>query len=95
MILTLGGTGVGPRDVTPETITPLCDKLVPGIMEAIRIKFGMAKPRALLSRGIAGVTGKTLIYTLPGSVRAVEEYVQEILATMEHLIYMVHGLDAH
>ena len=95
VILTLGGTGVGPRDVTPETVAPLCDKLIPGIMEGIRIKFGSAKPRALLSRSIAGLAGRTLIYTLPGSVRAVEEYLGEILATLEHLIYMVHGVDAH
>ena len=95
VILTLGGTGVGPRDITPETVAPLCDKLIPGIMEAIRIKFGAEKPRALLSRGIAGIAGQTLIYTLPGSVRAVEEYLQEILLTLEHLIYMVHGLDVH
>ena len=95
VILTLGGTGVGPRDITPETVAPLCDKLIPGIMEAIRMKFGQQNKRALLSRGIAGLAGKTLIYTLPGSVRAVEEYIQEILGTLEHLLCMVHAVDSH
>ena len=95
VILTLGGTGVGPRDITPETVAPLCDKLIPGIMEAIRMKFGQQNKRALLSRGIAGIAGQTLIYTLPGSVRAVEEYIQEILGTLEHLLCMAHAVDSH
>jgi len=59
------------------------------------LKFGAAKPNALLSRSIAGVAEKTQIYTLPGSVRAVEEYLGEILKTMEHVHFMLHGLDAH
>ncbi len=95
VIITTGGTGIGPRDVTVETIRPMLDKEIPGIMEMIRIKYGQEKPNALLSRGIAGLIGETLIYTLPGSVRAVNEYMTEILKTMEHLIYMRHGLDAH
>ena len=89
------GTGVGPRDITPETAAALCDKLIPGIMENIRIKFGSTEPNALLSRSIAGVAGNTQVYTLPGSVRAVEEYLGEILKTLEHTIFMLHGLDAH
>ncbi len=95
VIFTTGGTGVGPRDITPETVAGICHKLIPGIMEAIRIKFGAQNPNALLARGVAGVCGQTLIYTLPGSVRAVEEYLGEILLTMEHLILMLHGLDVH
>ena len=70
VIFTLGGTGVGQRDITPETVASLCDKIIPGIMENIRLKFGAEKPVALLSRGIAGMTGTTQIYTLPGSVLA-------------------------
>ena len=70
VIITTGGTGVGPRDVAPETIVPLCDKLIPGIMEHIRAKFGQNNPRARLSRAVAGVMGTTQIYALPGSVRA-------------------------
>jgi molybdenum cofactor synthesis domain-containing protein len=95
VIITTGGTGLGPRDITPETAVALCDKLIPGIMENIRMKFGSANPSALLSRSIAGVAGNTQIYTLPGSVRAVEEYLGEILKTLEHAIFMLHGLDAH
>jgi len=95
VVFTTGGTGVGPRDITPETVADLCDKLIPGIMEAIRVKFGVQNPNALLTRGVTGVREQTLIYTLPGSVRAVEEYMGEILLTMEHLILMLHGLDVH
>ncbi len=95
VVVTTGGTGVGPRDITPETVAGVCDKLIPGIMEAIRVTFGAQNPNALLTRGVAGVCGQTLIYTLPGSVKAVEEYMGEILLTMEHLIFMLHGLDIH
>lgn len=95
VILTTGGTGIGPRDITVETIRPMLDKEIPGIMEMIRIKYGQHKPNALLSRGVAGLIGESLIYTLPGSVRAVNEYMEEILKTLEHLIYMRHGLDIH
>jgi molybdenum cofactor synthesis domain-containing protein len=95
LIITTGGTGVGPRDITPETIVPLCDKLIPGIIEHLRARFGRDNPRARLSRAVAGVMGTTQIYALPGSVRAVEEYLPEILATLEHLVYMLHGLDVH
>ena len=95
VVITTGGTGVGPRDITPETVTAVCERLVPGIVENIRIKFGTAKPNALLSRSVAGVSGKTQIYALPGSVRAVTEYMGEIFKTLEHLIFMLHGLDVH
>jgi molybdopterin adenylyltransferase len=95
IIITTGGTGIGPRDITVETITPLLAKEIPGIMEFIRIKYGSEKPNALLSRGVAGITGKSLIYTLPGSVRAVEEYMTEIVKTLRHTIYMQYGVDKH
>ena len=95
VIITTGGTGVGPRDITPETIVPLCDKLIPGIMEHLRSKFGQNNPRARLSRAVAGVMGTTQVYALPGSVRAVEEYLPEILATLDHVVHILHGLDVH
>jgi len=95
IVITTGGTGIGPRDITVETVTPLLNKEIPGIMEFIRIKYGTNKPNALLSRGVAGVMGKTLIYTLPGSVRAVEEYMNEILKTLKHTVYMQYGIDSH
>ena len=95
LIFTTGGTGVGPRDITPETILSVAEKQVPGIMEHIRAKFGAAKPAALLSRSVAAVAGTTQLYALPGSVRAVDEYMGEILKTVEHMIYMLHALDLH
>jgi molybdopterin adenylyltransferase len=95
IIITTGGTGIGPRDITVETIRPLLTKEIPGIMEYIRTKFGAEKPAALLSRGVAGLIGKTLIYTLPGSVRAVNEYMGEILKTLLHTLEMLYGIDSH
>ena len=95
IIITTGGTGIGQRDITVETVSPLLTKEIPGIMEFIRIKYGSERPNALLSRGIAGITGKSLIYTLPGSVRAVEEYMTEIVKTLKHTIYMQYGIDTH
>jgi len=95
VIITTGGTGIGKRDITVDTVQPMLDKEVPGIMEMIRLKYGVEKPNALLSRGVAGVIDDSLIYTLPGSVKAVQEYMTEILKTLNHLFYMLHGIDAH
>jgi molybdenum cofactor synthesis domain-containing protein len=95
LIFTTGGTGLGPRDRTPATVAALCDRLIPGIMEHVRAKYGAENPAARLSRAVAGVAGQTQIYALPGSVRAVEEYLPECLATFEHLLFMLHGLDVH
>jgi molybdopterin adenylyltransferase len=95
IILTTGGTGIGPRDITVDTVRPMLSKEIPGIMEMIRIKYGVEKPNALLSRSVAGIIGKSLIYTLPGSVRAVNEYMDEIVKTMTHTILMQHGIDRH
>lgn len=95
LIITTGGTGIGPRDITIETVVPMLSKEIPGIMEFIRIKYGTQKPNALLSRGVAGILGKALIYTLPGSVKAVEEYMEEILKTLQHTVYMQYGIDKH
>jgi molybdopterin adenylyltransferase len=95
ILITTGGTGVGKRDITVDTIKPILTREIPGIMEMIRIKYGSQKPQALLSRSIAGFIDNTLVYTLPGSVNAVNEYMEEIVKTLEHLIYMRHGLDVH
>ncbi len=95
IIVTTGGTGIGPRDVTPEVVTAVADRVIPGIMEAARVRFGATHPSALLSRSVAAVRGHTLIYALPGSVRAVEEYLAEVLRTVEHAVCMLHGIDAH
>lgn len=95
ILITTGGTGIGPRDITPDVILPRLDKVLPGIMELIRIKYGADKPGALLSRGVAGIMGGTLVYTLPGSVKAVSEYMEEIQKSLQHALWMLHGLDIH
>ncbi|MFO7948222.1 MAG: molybdopterin-binding protein [Armatimonadota bacterium] len=95
IIITTGGTGVGPRDITPDVVRRICDRTVPGIMEMIRVKYGAENPNALLSRSLAGVAGDMLIYALPGSVKAVEEYMAEILLTLEHMMLTAKGLDVH
>ena len=95
VVFTTGGTGIGPRDFTPEIASSIIEKELPGIMEMIRVKYGMVKPNALVSRGVAGVSGNTLIYTLPGSLRAVAEYCSEILPTILHSVKMIRGIDDH
>ena len=95
LIFTTGGTGIGPRDITVETVSPLLDREIPGIMEFIRIRYGMENPNALLSRGVAGIKGKALIFTLPGSLKAVDEYMNEILKVLKHAILMQYGIDLH
>ncbi|RLD82306.1 MAG: molybdenum cofactor synthesis protein [Bacteroidetes bacterium] len=94
-IFTTGGTGIGPRDISPEVVRSVMQKEVPGIMEMIRMKYGMEKPNALLSRGVAGVADKTMLFALPGSVKAVNEYMDEIVKSLRHMVYMLHGLDMH
>ncbi len=95
IIITTGGTGIGPRDITPDVVKPMLDKEITGIMELIRVKYGQKKHQALLSRSVAGVINKTLIYTLPGSRKAVAEYMDEITPTIMHSIYMLNGIDSH
>lgn len=94
-VFTTGGTGIGRRDITVDVIKPLLDKEIPGIMDMIRMKYGMEKPNALISRSIAGLAGDTMIFALPGSVRAVKEYMAEITKVLRHLVLMLHGIDAH
>ncbi|MFA5780769.1 MAG: molybdenum cofactor synthesis domain-containing protein [Bacteroidales bacterium] len=95
IIFTTGGTGIGSKDFTVDVVKPLFDKEIPGIMDFIRYKYGAEKPNALISRSVAGLVGKTIIFTLPGSVKAVDEYMTEITKVLNHLIYMLHDIDAH
>lgn len=95
IIITTGGTGIGARDITPETVKPMLTKEIPGIMELIRVKYGTINPNAALSRSIAGVIGNTLVYCLPGSVKATTEYINEIAPTLEHSFRMIYGIDSH
>jgi molybdenum cofactor synthesis domain-containing protein len=95
VLFTTGGTGIGPRDITPDVVGSLLDHEIPGIMEFIRMKHGERLPSALLSRSVAGTIGNMLVYTLPGSVKAVREYTAEILRTLPHSLLMLHGINAH
>lgn len=95
IIITTGGTGISPRDITVDVVKPMLDKEIPGIMELIRVKYGQLKHQALLSRSVAGVIGKTLVYTLPGSRKAVAEYMDEIEPTIMHSIFMLNRIDSH
>jgi len=91
-VITTGGTGIGPRDITPEVVLSLSDMTIPGIMDHIRLVYGKDHPSALISRSVAAVMGKTIVFTLPGSVKAVREYTQELQKNFEHLILMLHGI---
>lgn len=95
IIVITGGTGIGPRDITPEAVRPLLDKETPGLMEHIRCKYGATHPNALISRSLAGVIQKTLIYAIPGNPRAVKEYCAEIIPTLAHSLCMVRGIMIH
>ena len=92
VIFTAGGTGVSPRDVTPEAISPFIHRNVPGIAEYIRFISWQKTPHALLSRGISGITKEgVLIITLPGSPKAVEEIIPTISKTITHAIPIIQG----
>ncbi len=91
LILTTGGTGLGPRDVTPEATLAVIDRIVPGIPEAIRAKSLEKTSRAMLSRAVAGMRGRTLIINLPGSPRGVEECLEVVLPSLEHGLAIMKG----
>lgn len=95
IIITTGGTGIGARDITPDVIKPMLEKEISGIMELVRVKYGMGNPNAVISRSVAGTIGNTLIYTLPGSPKAIREYMGEIMPTLEHSFRMLYNIDMH
>ncbi len=95
VIITTGSTGIGPRDIAPGAIKPLLDREIPGIMDMIRLKYGMEKPGALLSRAIAGTKAKTLLFAIPGSPKAVNEYMDEINKIIFHCFNMLYSIDNH
>ena len=91
LILTTGGTGIGPRDSTPEATTEACQKLLPGIPEVMR-EYGRKKnPRAALSRGVAGVRGRVLIVNLPGSPRGAVESLDAVAELLPHALEVLRG----
>jgi len=95
LVITTGSTGLGSRDIAPDVALKLLDREIPGIMELIRVKHGMVNPNAVLSRSLAGQSGKTLIFILPGSTRAIREYLNEIQPALWHMLLMVNDIDSH
>jgi molybdopterin adenylyltransferase len=95
LILTVGGTGMGPRDRTPEATLQVIEREAPGLAEAMRAKGAAQNPMAWLSRGIAGLTGSTLIVNLPGSRRGAEESLDSILPLIRHGLQTMAGTEFH
>jgi molybdenum cofactor synthesis domain-containing protein len=91
LILTTGGTGFSPRDVTPEATLAVIEREAPGFAEAMRAKSFEITPHALLSRAVAGIRGSTLIINLPGSPKAVRECLEVILPAIPHGIDILKG----
>jgi molybdenum cofactor synthesis domain-containing protein len=91
VVFTTGGTGLGPRDVTPEATIAVCEKMAPGLAELMRLKSLEKTPNAVLSRGVAGIRKDTLIINLPGSPKAVRECLDAILDILPHAVKMMHG----
>lgn len=95
LVLTVGGTGLGPRDRTPEATRRVIDREAPGLAEAMRAKGAERNPYAWLSRGMAGLRGATLIVNLPGSQRGAEESLEAILALLRHGLEIASGAQSH
>lgn len=93
LVLTDGGTGFGPRDVTPEATRAVIEKEVPGIPEVMRMECLKYSRRAMLSRAAAGIRGKALIVNFPGSPKAVKESLETVLDTLAHALDMIAGKD--
>ena len=91
LVVTTGGTGFAPRDVTPEATAAVCQRLTPGIPEAMRQASLTITPRAMLSRAAAGIRGRTLIVNLPGSPKAARENLEAVLPALDHGLVMLRG----
>ena len=91
LIVTTGGTGFAPRDVTPEATMAVCEKLAPGIPEAMRAASMRITPKACLSRAAAGIRGRSLIINLPGSPKGACENLEAVLEPLEHGLYILQG----
>jgi len=95
LVITTGGTGFGPRDNTPEATRGVIEREAPGLAEAMRRETASRTPMAMLSRGICGIRGTTLIINLPGSPKGVEECFEVIRPVMHHAIDLINGKTGH
>ena len=91
VVLTSGGTGLSPNDVTPEATRRVIDREIPGIAEALRARSLDKTPHGMLSRGVAGAVGATLVVNLPGSPRAVRESLEVLLPVLPHAVELLAG----
>ncbi len=91
LVLTTGGTGVSPRDVTPEATLGVVDRLVPGMAEAMRAASMSKTPHAMISRAVVGIRGRTLIVNLPGSPKGAKENLETLLPALDHAIAKIQG----
>ena len=91
LILTTGGTGVSPRDLTPDATLQVIDKEVPGMAEAMRRESALLTPHAMISRAVAGIRGQSLIINLPGSPRGVRENLAVVLPALRHAVEKIKG----
>jgi molybdenum cofactor synthesis domain-containing protein len=94
LIITTGGTGVSPRDLTPDATLEVIDKEVPGMAEAMRRVSAAITPHAMISRAVVGIRGRSLIVNLPGSPKAVRENLTVILPALKHAVEKIRGDDA-
>lgn len=93
LVVTTGGTGLSPRDITPEAVGPLLERLVPGLAEALRLDNRGAVPTSVLSRGVAGTIDRTLVVTLPGSTGGVRDGVAVLAPVVGHALAQLRGGD--
>ncbi len=93
LVITTGGTGVTPRDVTPEATQAVVEREMPGLAEVLRFEGYRQTPLAVISRGVAGIRGKTLIVNLPGNPRAVRQGMETLSPILPHAVQMIRGED--